>query len=122
MINIAKSYTEKDFLETFQAIVDDIPPDVIEDQDDLASAVFEGLKVNEPKAFKYFKDNSSKLKAVIHTVLSDYVKKYHKKNFSNSGDYMEYFRDKLQEWGVSSPSELSDSQKPKFFKEVKAGK
>lgn len=122
MINIANAYVEKDFIKDLKTIVEDIPPEVIEDQADLFSAVFEGLKVNEPVAFKYFKDNNNKLKAVIHTVLSDYVKKYHKKNFSNSGDYIEYFRGKLQEWGVSSPSELSESQKPKFFKEVKAGK
>jgi len=41
--------------------------------------------------------------------------------FLNEGSsYQEFFNKKLQKYGVSSPSELSDEEKKKFFAEIDA--
>lgn len=42
--------------------------------------------------------------------------------FINESDteYQEFFRKKLEDYGVKSPSELSDSEKKKFFNEIKS--
>ena len=107
MINIAnKRYDDRDFINDLNVIVDDIPSEVIEDADDLFSAVTEGLKVNNPTAFAYLKQNHKRLHKILLGVFQSFEKR-HKRNFANSGDYMSYFRDKLKEWGVSSPAKLS---------------
>jgi hypothetical protein len=36
-------------------------------------------------------------------------------------EYMEYFEGKLKKHGISSPAELDDEKKKKFFEEVDAG-
>jgi hypothetical protein len=119
--NIAKPYGDKQFMEDLQEVLNDIPTEVISDADDLFSAVVTGMQVNYPEAFRHFSKRSKQLTAVMLSAFADYIKKHHR-NFHNNGDYMEYFKGKLSEWGVSSPAELPDSQKSKFFSEVKTGK
>ena len=36
----------------------------------------------------------------------------------NQKDYREFFRKKLEKYGVDSPSELSDADKKKFYNEI----
>ena len=38
---------------------------------------------------------------------------------SESTEYQDFFKKKLKDWNVSSPSELSDEDKKKFFAEIK---
>ena len=125
MINIAnKAYDGRDFMNDFKSVLDDIPVEVIQDEEDLIYALTTGLETNYPKAYQYFKSRKKDLIAPVLGALKEYADS-HKKRFKynkNNGDYMSYFKDKLNEWGVTSPSDLSDSQKSKFFKEVKAGK
>jgi hypothetical protein len=35
-------------------------------------------------------------------------------------EYQKFFKEKMKKYGVSSPAELSDDDKKKFFDEVKA--
>lgn len=121
-LNIAnKRYDDRDFINDLNELLSDIPHEAIDDADDLFSAVVTGMETNFPRMFDYFKINKNRLHKIILGAFSSWDKK-HNKNFANSGDYLEYFRDKLKEWGVTSPSDLSDKDKSDFFTEVKQGK
>ena len=37
------------------------------------------------------------------------------------GEYADYFKGQLQKYNVTSPNELSDEEKKKFFNEIEAG-
>jgi len=37
----------------------------------------------------------------------------------NEESYEEFFKKKLKEWNISSPTELSDEDKKKFFEQIK---
>lgn len=125
VINIAnKAYDGKDFIDDFRTVVDDIPEEILEDEEDLASAILTGMETNFPKAYTYYKTRKKDLLIPMLGVLKDYgMRNPHKFKFNkNNGDYMAYFRDKLKEWGVDSPTDLTDSEKSRFFTEVKQGK
>lgn len=36
-------------------------------------------------------------------------------------EYRDYFKEKLEEFGVDSPAKLNDADKKEFFKSIKAG-
>lgn len=125
MINIAnKAYDGRDFVEDFRVVVDDIPADILEDEEDFVSAIMSGMETNFPKAYAYYKSRKKDLLVPMLGVLKDYgMRNPSKFKFNrNNGDYMSFFKDKLAEYGVSSPAELSERDKPKFFTEVKQGK
>jgi len=39
-------------------------------------------------------------------------------NISEESEYQTFFKKKLKEYGVSSPAELSDEEKKKFFNQI----
>jgi len=48
----------------------------------------------------------------------DFYKEFFHLFVEQDSEYDKFFRKKLKEWGVSSPAELSDDDKKKFFAEI----